>query len=79
MLVRKEGDKYTVLGGHSRTKGMERRAAEGKSNPDTINARVYENITDAQAREISRGANQGGQYENTLDMAKSISDSVADK
>ena len=78
MLLWKQGDKYTVLGGHSRTAGLERRAAEGKPNPATIKGRVYENITDEQARQISRGANQGLQYENTLDMAKSIAGSVAE-
>lgn len=78
MLVRKVGDSYEVLGGHSRTLGMERRAAEGLPNPESVKARIYENITDEQARQISRAANQGGQYESTLDMAKSISDSMAD-
>lgn len=78
MLVRKVGDSYEVLGGHSRTLGMERRAADGLPNPDAIKARVYENITDEQARQISRAANQGGQYESTLDMAKSISDSMGE-
>lgn len=78
MLVRKVGDSYEVLGGHSRTLGMERRAAEGLPNPEAVKARIYENITDEQARQISRAANQGGQYESTLDMAKSISDSMAD-
>lgn len=76
MLVRKVGDKYEVLGGHSRTLGMERRASEGLSNPEVIRARVYEGISDDQAKVISRGANQGGQYEDTLDMAKSISESL---
>lgn len=78
MLVRKVGDSYEVLGGHSRTLGMERRAADGLPNPEAIKARIYEDITDEQARQISRAANQGGQYESTLDMAKSISDSMAD-
>lgn len=78
MLVRKVGDQYEVLGGHSRTLGMERRAAEGLPNPESIKARIYENITDEQARQISRAANQGGQYESTLDMAKSISDSMGE-
>lgn len=78
MIVNKVGDKYIVLGGHSRTLGLERRAAEGLPNPETVRARVYDNITPAQAREISRGANQGVQYESTLDMAKSISDSKAE-
>ena len=78
MLVRRVGDKYEVLGGHSRTLGMERRAAEGLPNPESVKARIYDNITDEQARQISRAANQGGQYESTLDMAKSISDSMAD-
>lgn len=76
MLVRKNGDMYEVLGGHSRTLGMERRAAEGLPNPEAIKARIYENITDEQAKQIARAANQGGQYESTLDMAKSISDSL---
>ncbi len=76
MLVRKNGDRYEVLGGHSRTLGMERRAAEGLANPEAIKARIYENITDEQAKQIARAANQGGQYESTLDMAKSISDSL---
>lgn len=78
MLVRKEGNKYTVLGGHSRTMGIEQRAEAGLNNPANIKARVYEDITDAQARQISRGANQGAQYENTLDMAKSISASISE-
>lgn len=78
MLVRKMGDSYEVLGGHSRTLGMERRAADGLPNPEAVKARIYENITDEQARQISRAANQGGQYESTLDMAKSISDSMAE-
>lgn len=78
MLVRKEGDKYTVLGGHSRTMGIEQRAEAGLNNPTNIKARVYENITDEQARQISRGANQGAQYESTLDMAKSISASISE-
>lgn len=78
MLVRKVGDQYEVLGGHSRTLGMERRAAEGLPNPESVKARIYENITDEQARQISRAANQGGQYESTLDMAKSISDSMGE-
>ena len=78
MLVRKEGDKYTVLGGHSRTMGIEQRAKAGLDNPTNIKARVYENITDEQARQISRGANQGAQYESTLDMAKSISASISE-
>lgn len=78
MLVRRVGDKYEVLGGHSRTLGMERRAAEGLPNPENVKARIYENITDEQARQISRAANQGGQYESTLDMAKSISDSMTE-
>jgi len=76
LLVRKNGDSYEVLGGHSRTSGMERRAEAGLPNPESVKARVYENITDAEARAISRSANQGGQYESTLDMAKSISDSL---
>lgn len=75
-LVRKVGDSYEVLGGHSRTLGMERRAAEGLSNPENVRARIYENISDEQARQIARAANQGGQYESTLDMAKSIADSL---
>lgn len=78
MLVRKNGDKYEVLGGHSRTLGMERRAAEGLPNPETVTARVYDNISDEQAKIIARGANQGGQYESTLDMAKSIADSMSE-
>lgn len=78
MLVRKNGDAYEVLGGHSRTLGMERRAAEGLPNPEAIKARIYENITDDQAKQIARAANQGGQYESTLDMAKSIADSMND-
>jgi hypothetical protein len=77
LLWKKDGE-YIVLGGHSRTRGLERRATEGLPNPENVKARVYEDITDAQAREISRGANQGGQYENTLDMAKSISESIKD-
>lgn len=79
ILVAKQGDKYTVLGGHSRTLGLQRRATEGLPNPETIKARVYDNLTTEQARQVSRGANQGPQYENTLDMAKSISESIADK
>lgn len=79
MLVRKNGDMYEVLGGHSRTLGMERRAAEGLPNPEAIKARIYENITDEQAKQIARAANQGGQYESTLDMAKSISDSLKEQ
>ncbi len=78
MLVRRVGDKFEVLGGHSRTLGMERRAAEGLPNPESVKARIYDNITDEQARQISRAANQGGQYESTLDMAKSISDSMTE-
>lgn len=77
-LVRKVGDSYEVLGGHSRTLGMERRAAEGLANPENVRARIYENITDEQARQIARAANQGGQYESTLDMAKSIADSLTE-
>ena len=76
LLVRKNGDLFEVLGGHSRTLGMERRAAAGLPNPEAVKARIYENITDDQAKQIARAANQGGQYESTLDMAKSIADSM---
>jgi hypothetical protein len=76
VLIWKHDGRLTVLGGHSRTKGLERRAAEGLPNPDTINARVYDNLTPAQARQVSRAANQGLQYESTLDMAKSIAESL---
>ena len=55
---------------------MERRAEAGLLTLKSVKAGVYENITDAEARAISRSANQGGQYESTLDMAKSISDSL---
>jgi hypothetical protein len=75
ILVWKKGDKHIVLGGHSRTAGLEQRAAEGLPNPEKINARVYEGLKPEQARQISRSANQGAQYENTLDMAKSIAES----
>jgi hypothetical protein len=75
MLVRKNSDgTYEVLGGHSRTEGLERRAKAGLDNPETVKARVYENLTDKQALQVSQAANQGGQYESILDMAKSISD-----
>ena len=76
LLVRKNGDLFEVLGGHSRTLGMERRAAAGLPNPEAVKARIYEDITDDQAKQIARAANQGGQYESTLDMAKSIADSM---
>ena len=78
LLVRKSGDSYEVLGGHSRTKGMERRAEMGLDNPEAVRARIYEGISDQEAKKISRAANQGGQYESTLDMAKSVSDSIED-
>lgn len=75
MLVRKNSDgTYEVLGGHSRTEGLERRAKAGLDNPETVKARVYDNLTDKQAPQVSQAANQGGQYESILDMAKSISD-----
>lgn len=75
MLVRKNSDgTYEVLGGHSRTEGLERRARAGLENPETVKARVYDNLTDKQALQVSQAANQGGQYESILDMAKSISD-----
>ena len=75
MLVRKNSDgTYEVLGGHSRTEGLERRAKAGLDNPETVKARVYENLADKQALQVSQAANQGGQYESILDMAKSISD-----
>lgn len=75
MLVRKNSDgTYEVLGGHSRTEGLERRAKVGLDNPETVKARVYDNLTDKQALQVSQAANQGGQYESILDMAKSISD-----
>ena len=75
MLVRKNLDgTYEVLGGHSRTEGLERRAEAGLDNPETVKARVYDNLTDKQALQFSQAANQGGQYESILDMAKSISD-----
>jgi hypothetical protein len=79
ILVWKKGDKNIVLGGHSRTAGLEQRAAEGLPNPEKINARVYEGLKPEQARQISRSANQGAQYENTLDMAKSIAESHSEK
>ena len=75
IVVRKVGDQYQVLGGHSRTLGLEQRAKAGLDNPKSIKARIYEGITDDEAKQISRGANQGGQYESTLDMAKSIAES----
>lgn len=75
IVVRKVGDQYQVLGGHSRTLGLEKRAKAGLDNPKSIKARIYEGITDDEAKQISRGANQGGQYESTLDMAKSIAES----
>lgn len=75
IVVRKVGDQYQVLGGHSRTLGLEQRAKAGLDNPESIKARIYEGITDDEAKQISRGANQGGQYESTLDMAKSIAES----
>ena len=78
LLVRKSGDSYEVLGGHSRTKGMERRAEMGLDNPEAVRARIYDGISDVEAKKISRAANQGGQYESTLDMAKSVSDSIED-
>ena len=75
MLVRKNSDgTYEVLGGHSRTEGLERRAKAGLENPETVKARVYDNLTNKQALQVSQAANQGGQYESILDMAKSISD-----
>ena len=75
MLVRKNSDgTYEVLGGHSRTEGLERRAKAGLDNPETVKARVYDNLTDKQALQVSQAANQGGQYESILDIAKSISD-----
>jgi hypothetical protein len=75
MLVRRNSDgTYEVLGGHSRTEGLERRTKAGLDNPETVKARVYENLTDKQALQVSQAANQGGQYESILDMAKSISD-----
>lgn len=75
MLVRKMDDgTYQVLGGHSRTEGLERRAAAGLDNPESVRARVYEGIDDKQALQIAQSANQGGQYESIIDMAKSISD-----
>lgn len=75
MLVRKNSDgTYEVLGGHSRTEGLERRAKAGLENPETVKARVYDNLTDKQALQVSQAANQGGQYESILGMAKSISD-----
>ena len=75
IVVRKVGDQYQVLGGHSRTLGLEQRAKAGLDNPKSIKARIYEGITDDEAKQVSRGANQGGQYESTLDMAKSIAES----
>lgn len=75
IVVRKVGDQYQVLGGHSRTLGLEQRAKAGLDNPTSIKARIYDGISDDDAKQISRGANQGGQYETTLDMAKSIAES----
>lgn len=75
IVVRKVGDDFQVLGGHSRTMGLEQRAKAGLDNPKSIKARIYQDITDDEAKQISRGANQGGQYESTLDMAKSIAES----
>lgn len=75
IVVRKVGDDFQVLGGHSRTMGLEQRAKAGLDNPESIKARIYQDITDDEAKQISRGANQGGQYESTLDMAKSIAES----
>ena len=75
LIVWKDGDVYKVLGGHSRTMGLEDRAKAGLDNPENVRARVYTNITEAQAKQISRRANQGGQYESDLDMAKSIAES----
>ena len=46
LLVRKNGDVYEVLGGHSRTSGMERRAKDGLPNTVFVKSRIYENITD---------------------------------
>ena len=70
LLVRKNGDLFEVLGGHSRTLGMERRAAAGLPNPEAVKARIYENITDDQAKQIARAANQGGQYRYTTESTK---------
>lgn len=75
LVVWKDGDAYKVLGGHSRTMGLEDRAKAGLDNPENVRARVYTDITEAQAKQISRRANQGGQYESDLDMAKSIAES----
>lgn len=76
VIVRKNGDRYEVLSGHSRTMGLEQRANAGLENPESIVANVYEGISDAEARQISRAANQSAQYESTLDMAKSIAESM---
>ena len=78
IIVRKNGDKYEVLSGHSRTMGLEQRAKAGRENPESIVANVYEGISDAEARQISRAANQSAQYESTLDMAKSIAESMGE-
>lgn len=77
VVQRMPGGKYRVLGGHSRTMGLEQRAKAGLDNPETIRARVYEGLSDAEAHQVARAANQGPQYESGLDMAKSISESMA--
>jgi hypothetical protein len=78
LVVNKVGNQYIVLGGHSRTHGLLRREAEGLSNPELIQANVYENLSDQNAKQISRAANQQTQEESLLDKAKSINESLSE-